>query len=120
MKRKTRTITVNDRKYVWWYKFGGGAVIYFSPFNDKTSIITVKFPLEYSNPNMEKFPEYIFMDKDNKLYCVKTIEPKMASLILTYLPDNAFMTRKTIDYNGFDLLSQMGYTIVKIQEGLYF
>lgn len=127
MKRKTRTITVNDQQYVWWYRLGGGAIIIFSLINDKTSMITVEFPCEYKSKYdegypeyiIEGFPEYIIMKKDNKEYCVKTIEPKMASLMLSYLSCDAFKSRKNIIYNGYDLLSKMGYIISEVKEGLY-
>ncbi|MDE6727073.1 MAG: hypothetical protein K2J80_03915, partial [Oscillospiraceae bacterium] len=79
MNRKTRTITVNDRQYVWWYRLDGGAFIILSPINDKTSMITVEFPcgdkIKYDEYDVV-FPEYIIMKKDNKEYCVNTIGPK--------------------------------------------
>ena len=126
MKRKTRTITVNDQQYVWWYKIGEEcAIIHFSPFNDKTSKITVKFCFEHKNtfdaqPHFaDIYPEYIIMKKDNKEYRIKTVEPKMASLILSYLSYDAFISRKNITYNGLDLLSKMGYIISEVKEGWY-
>lgn len=120
--RKTRTITVNDRQYVWWYKIRWGAFIYLSPINDKTSIITVEFPCEgkikYDEYDVV-FPECIIMKKDNKEYCVNTIGPKMASLMLSYLSCNTFKSQKNIIYNGYDLLSKMGYIISEVKITLY-
>lgn len=125
MKRKTRTITVDDKKYVWWCDLGMGyAIIKISPFDDKTSVITIEFPY-VSNKNsseteyeyIEEFPEYIIMNKDNKEYCIKIVEPKMVSLILSYLSPENFISRKSINYNGFDLLSQMGFTVCDIKLG---
>lgn len=125
MKRKTRTITVNDQQYVWWNEFGErSAIIYFSPINDKTSKITVEFCFEHKSKYDERFPyadiypEYVIMKKDNIEYCVKTIEPKMAYLILSYLSYDAFISRKNVTYNGLDLLSKMGYMISEVKEGL--
>lgn len=118
MNRKTRTITVNGIQYLWWYRLDGGAIIILSPINDKTSMITVEFPCEYYSKYDVVFPEYIIMKKDNKEYCVKTLEPKMASLMLSYLSD-AFKSRKNIIYNGYDLLSKMGYIISEVKNRWY-
>lgn len=126
MKRKTRTITVNNQQYIWWYDFGEKcAIIYFSPINDKTSKITVEFRFEYKSKYDENdsfidiFPEYVIIKKDDKEYYIKTIAPKMASLLLSYLSYNAFISRKNITYDGLELLSKMGYTISEIKEGWY-
>lgn len=44
MKRKVRTITVNQQKFVWWYSIGEHeTVVKLSPFADKTSVINVVF-----------------------------------------------------------------------------
>lgn len=44
MKRKVRTITVNGQKFVWWYSIcEHETVLHFSPFEDKTSMISVVF-----------------------------------------------------------------------------
>lgn len=125
MKRKTRTITIKEKQYVWWYGFGEScAIIYFSPIDDKTSKITVTFSFENEikfdekYPFASKFPEYIIMKKDDKEYCIKTIEPKMASLILSYLSYDAFISRKNVTYDGLDLLSKMGFIISEVKEGL--
>lgn len=125
MKRKTRTITVNDKKYVWWYSLGAGlADINLSPINDKTSVITVNFLCD----NMEitdecekyigigKYPEYVTIDSVGD---IKTISPAMASFILSHLKSDDFVTRKYITYNGFDLLTEWGFRVSKITDGIY-
>ena len=44
MKRKVRTITVNGKKYVWWYSIcEHETAVHLSPFEDKTSVISVVF-----------------------------------------------------------------------------
>lgn len=44
MKRKVRTITVNQQKFVWWYSIGEHeTVVKLSPLADKTSVINVVF-----------------------------------------------------------------------------
>ena len=58
MKRKTRTITVNNQQYVWWYKFSENAVvIIISPIHDKTSRVTVEFPRQsnYQDENEKQY-----------------------------------------------------------------
>lgn len=81
-------------------------------------MLTVEFPCEYYSKYDVVFPEYIIMKKDNKEYCVKTLEPKMAGLMLSYLSD-AFKSRKNIIYNGYDLLSKMGYIISEVKNRWY-
>lgn len=45
MKRKVRTISVNKQKFAWWYSIGTHITeVYLSPFEDKTSKVTVVFP----------------------------------------------------------------------------
>lgn len=125
MKRKTRTITVNDKKYVWWYSIGAGlAEINLSPINDKTSVITVNFLCDNTEITDEcekyigigKFPEYVTIDNIGD---IKTISPAMASFMISHLKSDDFVTRKHITYNGFDLLSKWGFRVSKITDGIY-
>ncbi len=45
MKRKVRTISVNQQKFVWWYTIDNYVTkVYLSPFEDKTSKVIVVFP----------------------------------------------------------------------------
>lgn len=128
MKRKTRTITVNDSKYVWWYSLGAGlAEINLSPINDKTSVITVNFLCD----NMEitdkcekfigigKYPEYVTIQKDDSVCDIKTIAPAMAAFMISHLKSDDFVTRKHITYSGFDLLEEWGFSVNKITDGIY-
>ncbi|MDE5763916.1 MAG: hypothetical protein K2I00_03015 [Ruminococcus sp.] len=128
MKRKTRTITVNDNKYVWWYRVGAGlAEINLSPVNDKTSVITVNFLCDNAEITdkyekyigIGKYPEYITVQKDYSLCDIKTVSPKMAAFILSHLKSDDFVARKYISYNGFDLLEEWGFVVNKITDGIY-
>lgn len=125
MKRKTRTITVNDKKYVWWYRLGGGlAEINLSPINDKTSVITVNFLCNNTEIIDEcekyigigKYPEYVTIDSIGD---IKTISPAMASFMILHLKSDDFVTRKHITYSGFDLLAEWGFRVRKITDGIY-
>lgn len=125
MKRKTRTITVNDKKYVWWYQLGAGmAEINLSPVNDKTSVITVNFLCDNAEITDEcekyigigKYPEYVTIDS---VCDIKTISPAMASFMISHLKSDDFVTRKHITYNGFDLLAEWGFRVSKITDGIY-
>lgn len=118
MKRKTRIITVNDEKFVWWYKIGNVTEVKFSPIDDKTSTITVAFPCD-SKFN-EEFVISICMTKEDEKRCIKVIEPQMAGLLLSYISEHhMFITRCNTILNGFDLLSKMGYSICEVKRGLY-
>ena len=127
MKRKTRTITVNNKQYIWWYTFNENTVsLILSPANDKTSTITVMFSVNVDSHKVNDhpiavgcFPEYISIQKDDENYCIKTIEPHMVNLMLTILSDNAFESRKNIVYNGQELLTETGYAITDIRMGMY-
>ncbi len=125
MKRKIRTITVNDKKYVWWYRLGAGlAEINLSPINDKTSVITVNFLCDNTEIIDEyekyigigKYPKYVTIDSVGD---IKTISPAMIAFMLSHLKSDDFVTRKHITYNGFDLLAEWGFRISKITDGIY-
>lgn len=118
MKRKTRTITVNDEKFVWWYKIGNITEIKLSPISDKTSIITVTFPCKCNY--IEEYVFSITMTKEDEEYCIIVIEPQMAGLLLSYLSEHKmFITRRNTYINGFDLLFQMGYSICEVKNGFW-
>lgn len=128
MKRKTRTITVNDRKYVWWYSLGAGlAEINLSPIDDKTSVITVKFLCNSTEIPDEsakyigigKYPEYITVRKDENVCDIKTISPAMAAFMISHLQSDDFVKRKNITYSGADLLMKWGFSVDKITDGIY-
>ncbi|MDE6834893.1 MAG: hypothetical protein K2J39_11720 [Ruminococcus sp.] len=125
MKRKPRIITVNDRKYAWWYGLGAGiAQINLSPVNDKTSVITVNFLCDNEEITDEsekyvgigKYPAYITIDSMGD---IKTISPAMTAFMLSHLKSDDFVTRKHITYSGFDLLAEWGFTVNEITYGIY-
>ena len=131
MKRKVRTISVNQQKFVWWYTIDNYITkVYLSPFEDKTSKVIVVFPdvipslygqynesivVSYGNDN-----ESIVISKEKTECCIKIVAPKMAGFLLDYFTKqkNMFVTRKSIVLNGYDLFSQMGYHIIEIKKGL--
>ena len=52
-------------------------------------------------------------------YRVKTLDPKMAGMLLEYLSDcNGFVSKHIIVLDGFKVLSDMGYHICNIEAGL--
>ena len=126
MKRKTRTITVNNNQYIWWCKFyDKKSAIVISPIQDKTSTITVEFMSASHFLNNDdihsigNYPEYIVMRKGDNIFRIKTIEPKMVNLMLNQLTDSIFRSRQNFIFNGLDLIVSMGYTIIKIEMGRY-
>ena len=118
MKRKTRTITVNSKKYVWWWKvYYDSTELYLSPVGDKTSVIRVDFTEKSING---QFNMCVVIRKDGTEKTVKIIEPAMSGLLLPYIQEQAmFIPRKNIFIDGSDLLSQMGYEVIGIKKGLY-
>lgn len=128
MKRKTRIITVNGRKYVWWYNLGRElAEINLSPVNDKTSVITVNFLCDNAEIIDEcekyigigKYPEYVTIQKDDSVCDIKTVSPKMAAFMISHLKPDDFVTRKYTVYSGFYLLAEWGFSVNKITDGVY-
>ena len=118
MKRKTRTITVNGKKYVWWWKvYYDSTELYLSPEGDKTSVIRVDFTEKSING---QFNMGVVIRKDGTEKTVKIVEPAMSGLLLPYIQEHdMFISRKNIFINGSDLLGQMGYEVIGIKKGLY-
>ncbi len=118
MKRKTRTITVNGKKYIWWWNvYYYTTSLFLSPEGDKTSTISVDFTDKCING---EFNMSVVLKKDGTEKNVKIVEPAMAGLILPYLQEQrAFTTRKHIVIDGFELLEKMDYEVVGIKKGLY-
>ncbi|MDE6672908.1 MAG: hypothetical protein K2K16_12055 [Ruminococcus sp.] len=117
MKRKTRTITVNGKKYVWWWGvYYDSTELYLSPEDDKTSVIRVDF----TDKNISgQFNMSVIIRKDGTEKTVKIIEPAMSGLLLPYLQEQEmFITRKNIFIDGCDLLRKMGYEVIGIKKGL--
>lgn len=118
MKRWTRTITVNDKKYIWWCRIDtNDTQLVLSPERDKTSTISVSFAEENGYGN---YTESVVIKKNGAERCVKIVEPAMAGLVLPYLQEQeTFITRKHLIVNGFELLSKMGYEVTETKEGCY-
>ena len=118
MKRKTCTITVNDKKYIWWNSLINDTTsLILSPEGDKTSTISVDFADKCIN---SEFNMSVVLKKDGTEKTVKIFEPAMAGLVLPYLQEQGtFTPRKHIVIDGFELLSQMGYEVVGVKKGLY-
>lgn len=125
MKKNRRTITVNGKQYVWWYGIGEGlTMVIISPIEDKTSKVEVKFQdaeYRWEYTNSFTFPLYLELEKDNEHRSLKLIEPGMAALLTAYLAQKSiFKSRKQIELNGYELLKNMGYKIIKIKNGIEF
>lgn len=105
----------------------GLAEVSLSPADDKTSVITVNFLCGDTEITDEceryigigKYPEYVTIQKDNSVCSIKTVSPKMTAFILSHLKSDDFVKRKHIIYNGFDLLSEWGFSVSKITDGIY-
>lgn len=117
MKRKTRTITVNNKKYVWWNSLINDTTsLVLSPEGDKTSTVSVDFTDKCIN---SEFNMSVVLKKDGTEKTVKIFEPAIAGLVLPYLQEQGtFTPRKHIVIDGSELLSQMGYEVVGIKKGL--
>ncbi len=125
MKKNRRKITVDGNKYVWWYRIGAGlCVVTISPFGDKTSRIRIEFKDAECDCDYGygfKFPLYVELEKDRKRCHLKLIEPGMAALLTMYLSKKKlFKTRKEITLHGYKLLVDMGYNIIRIENGVDF
>ena len=121
MKKNRRTITVDGNKYVWWYRIDAGlCVVTVSPFEDKTSKIRItKCDCDYGY--CFAFPLYVELEKDREQSRLKLIEPEMATLLVTCLfQRELFQTRKEITLHGYELLADMGYDIIRIENGVDF
>ena len=122
MEKKFRVLTVNGKQYAWWHTHRDGNVtIMLSPLNDKNTVIKVEFNIiDYSVGKLfMEFPAYIIMNKNNQVERVKTLDPKMAGLLLEYLSEqDKFIVRNIVTIDGYELLSEMGYHICEIQNGM--
>ena len=123
MKRKTRTITVNNKRYVWWWGvYYDTTELYLSPEGDKTSVIRVDFTDKCINCQFDigsQFNIGVIVRKDGTEKTVKIIEPAMSGLLLPYLQEQEmFITRKNIFIDGCDLLGKMGYEVIVIKKCL--
>ena len=126
VKRKTRTIIVNNNKYVWWCKFyDKKSAIIISPIQDKTAMITIEFSsniscLEHDDIHaIGNYPEYLTIKKDGIECRIKTIEPKMVSMMLNQLTDTVFQSRQNAIIDGIKTVIDIGYSITKIEMGVY-
>lgn len=125
MKKNRRIITVNESRYVWWYGISPGlTIVTISPFEDKTSRVRVEFQdTEHDCDYIYcfTFPLTIELKKDEEQHYLKLIEPKMAAFLTEYLSQRElFKTRKQIILNGNRLLTDMGYEIIRIENGVDF
>ncbi len=123
MKKKYRVITVNEKKYVWWYSIGAGlSTVTISPFEDKTSKVNVEFrDTEHKYKFDIVFPLYLELKRNGEQRGLKTIESGMAALLAVYLSQRKFFeTRKYITLNGYQLLKDMGFDIIRIENGFEF
>ncbi len=123
MKKKYRVITVNGNKYVWRYGISAGmSAVTISPFEDKTSKVTVEFKdTEHKFKYDIIFPLFLELERNGERRCIKIIEPGMAALLAAYLSRmEMFRTRKHVTLNGYQLLKDMGFDIIRIENGLEF
>lgn len=105
----------------------GLAEINLSPIGDKTSVVTVNFlcsDMKITDKSARyigigKYPEYVTIQKGDNVCDMKTVSPAMTAFILSHLNPDDFVKRKHIIYNGFDLLSEWGFTVNKVTDGIY-
>ncbi|MCM1507537.1 MAG: hypothetical protein NC177_10455 [Ruminococcus flavefaciens] len=116
MKRKTRTVTVNGKRYVWWNGFINYTTsLFLSPEGDKTSTISVDFTDKCSD---NEWNMSVVIKKDGTERTVKIVEPAMSGLLLPYLQEQeTFILRKNIVMDGIELLKKMGYEVIEIEKG---
>lgn len=124
MKKKIRTIVISDCKYVWWYKIQEDLIIVVSPFNDKTSTVSISFPCNHNNDNLPQaatgaIPAKILLRKNDIDKTFEVLSPKLVSVLIEYLSSSAFNTHCDRQFNGIGLLNNMGYTITDIKYRMY-
>lgn len=67
------------------------------------------------------FPVYVELEKDREQRRLKLIEPGMVALLTMYISRRElFKTRKEITLHGQELLADMGYDIVRIENDFEF
>lgn len=125
MKKNRRVLTVNGNKFVWWHGIGEGfASVTLSPFEDKTSKARVEFrdfSYQYESCNSFTFPLYFEVEKDCKRGSLKVIEPGMAALLAAGLCErDVFQPRKQLVLNGYEVLEELGYGIIRTEYGIEF
>lgn len=124
MKKKIRTIVVSDCKYVWWYKIQKDLIIIVSPLNDKTSTVSITFPCNHYNYNLPQaaigaIPEKILLQKNEIKETFEVLSPKLISILIEHLSPSIFKTHCGRQFNGIDLLNNMGYSITDIKYRMY-
>lgn len=123
MRRKTRTITVLNEKYLYWYNLGDECTqISLSPKDDKTILIQIHFHniTGITHSDSAWFWELVKINatKNELSTCIKLTQPKfIADLIILLLKDtpDLFLIRnkKTVYEDGYALLAKMGYTNIQ-------
>ena len=119
MKRKTRTLTVNGRRFVWRYEIGRETVLRFTPESDRTACAEAVFAGNACPESDWRYPAAVELERDGIRMTVKTCSPKMAALLLSELPDAAFVPRHTERFDAYALLRDMRYTVGTVTEGLF-
>lgn len=125
MKKNRRVLTVNGNQYVWWHGIGEGlASVTLSPFEDKTSKVKVEFrdaAYQCVSRNSYTFPLYFELEKDCKRRTLKLLESGMAALLAAELSKrDVFQPRNQVVMNGYELLDDLGYDILHIENGIEF
>lgn len=125
MKKNRRAIIVAGNNYVWWYRVGAGlCAVTISPFDDKTSRVRIEFQDTECDGDYGysfTFPLYVELEKGGEQHRLKLIGPGMAALLTLYLSHRElFKVRKEIILNGYELLADMGYNIIRIENGVDF
>lgn len=117
MKRKTRTITVNGKKYVWWWgSINYTTSLFLSPEGDKTTVISVDFTDKCVNA---EFNLAVTIRKDGIQKDITILNPAMSGLLLPYIQEHEiFVPHKQIYIDGREILSEMGYEVIGIKKGL--
>ena len=124
MKKKTRTIVISDCKYVWWHKIKEDLLIIVSPFNDKTSTVSISFPCKHNNDNLPQaaigsIPERIILQNNDINEAIEVLSPKLISILIEHLSSAVFNPHSDKQFNGIDLLKNLGYTITDIKYRMY-
>lgn len=131
MKKKLRAITLNGQKFAWWFAADQHeTVLKLSPFEDKTTVASIVFSdrdiavswVVTGNPfwdQMRHYNESVVVLTEGTVCDFRLIGPKMAGLLLAYfIEKNLFKTRTNSAFNGYELLSQMGYQVVAVKKGI--
>ncbi|MBQ1464035.1 MAG: hypothetical protein IIZ18_04420, partial [Ruminococcus sp.] len=65
------------------------------------------------------FPGTMKLVRSGESLSVRTLSPKMASLVIVSLPENTLTSRKTASFDGYELLEMNGFNVADVINEYY-